>query len=365
MKKSYNLPLTKKIKAEQKVKQEEERKQLETEIRILEDEIQYGKLNIAETLEKYVRKMEANADRYQNMAEDLQIAYSMRPHFKNLENIEAIKRKLQEDRGIRKQEERQEEKDSTIELQQTYQELLNQKQRLIDIKQMMKSLPEYIDLHDQESFQQIKANLNTRIQGMITKARVKHLQAQKQHISQEKESIFQKLFYRTTLKEQKIANIEAKIELEKRQASIRNPENHVSLMMTDLYDCYAQDLNGAFLPEMTEVIYAIRRNFKDLPNEEKLAQQAYQTANSNYPAIIGEKRIFKRKQIEYYRQDTDRIRTEIYNTTYHKEDKPIRQEVQISALSNFEETINSIRRLLERDEGQDNTINRDTDKSIA
>ena len=49
MKKSYNLPLTEKIKAEQKVKQEEERKQLETEIRTLEDEIQYGKLNIAKT----------------------------------------------------------------------------------------------------------------------------------------------------------------------------------------------------------------------------------------------------------------------------------------------------------------------------
>ena len=365
MKKSYNLPLTEKIKAEQKVKQEEERKQLETEIRTLEDEIQYGKLNIAETLEKYVRKMEANADRYQNIAEDLQVAYSMRPHFKNLENMEAIKRKLQEDRKTRKQEEKQEEKDSTIELQQTYQELLNQKQRVIAIKQMMKSLPEYIDLHDQESFQQIKANLNTKIQGMITKARVEHLQAQKQQISQEKESIFQKLFYRTTLKEQKIANIEAKIELEKRQASTRNPENRVSLMMTDLYDCCAQDLNGEFSPEMTEVIYAIRRNFKNLPNEEKLVQQAYQTANSNYPAIIGEKRIFKRKQIEYYRQDTDRIRTEIYNTIYHKEDKPIRQEVQISALSNFEETINSIRRLLERDEEQDNTKNRDTDKSIA
>ena len=106
MKKSYNLPLTEKIKAEQKVKQEEERKQLETEIRTLEDEIQYGKLNIAETLEKYVRKMEANADRYQNIAEDLQVAYSMRPHFKNLENMEAIKRKLQEDRKTRKQEEK-------------------------------------------------------------------------------------------------------------------------------------------------------------------------------------------------------------------------------------------------------------------
>ena len=91
MRKSYNLELT-----------EEERKQLETEIRSLENEMEYAKTDITETLEQYMRQIEANATRYQAMADDLGVYYSKYPHFKNLENIQKIKRKLEED-AIKKQ----------------------------------------------------------------------------------------------------------------------------------------------------------------------------------------------------------------------------------------------------------------------
>lgn len=353
-----------KIKAQQKEKQEEKRKQLETEMKSLEDEIQYEKLNIAETLEEYVRKMEANADKYQKIAEDLKVGYFMNPPFRILENIEAIKRKLKEDmteekeKEEKKQEkqENEEDKDDRTQLEKKYQKLLEERQQLVDIKQMMRSFPEYIKEHDRESFQQIKANLNTKIQEMITKERIGHLQIEKQQILQEKESKLQRLFYGTTLKEQKIANINAKMELEKRQAGTRNPENHVGIMMANLYDCSAQDLGGKFSPEMLEVIHAIRRNFDNLPNEEMLTRQAYQKVNSNYPAILGQKRLSKRKQINDYRQNTDRTKAEIYNTIYHK--KPIQQEIQINALSKFEEGINHIKTVLERGKEQSHSIDR-------
>ena len=353
-----------KIKAQQKEKQEEKRKQLETEMKSLEDEIQYEKLNIAEILEEYVRKMEANADKYQRIAEDLKVGYFMNPPFRILENIEAIKRKLKEDmteekeKEEKKQEkqENEEDKDDRTQLEKKYQKLLEERQQLVDIKQMMRSFPEYIKEHDRESFQQIKANLNTKIQEMITKERIGHLQIEKQQILQEKESKLQRLFYGTTLKEQKIANINAKMELEKRQAGTRNPENHVGIMMANLYDCSAQDLGGKFSPEMLEVIHAIRRNFDNLPNEEMLTRQAYQKVNSNYPAILGQKRLSKRKQINDYRQNTDRTKAEIYNTIYHK--KPIQQEIQINALSKFEEGINHIKTVLERGKEQSHSIDR-------
>ena len=353
-----------KIKAQQKEKQEEKRKQLETEMKSLEDEIQYEKLNIAETLEEYVRKMEANADKYQKIAEDLKVGYFMNPPFRILENIEAIKRKLKEDmteekeKEEKKQEkqENEEDKDDRTQLEKKYQKLLEERQQLVDIKQMMRSFPEYIKEHDRESFQQIKANLNTKIQEMITKERIGHLQIEKQQILQEKESKLQRLFYGTTLKEQKIANINAKMELEKRQAGTRNPENHVGIMMANLYDCSAQDLGGKFSPEMLEVIHAIRRNFDNLPNEKMLTRQAYQKVNSNYPAILGQKRLSKRKQINDYRQNTDRTKAEIYNTIYHK--KPIQQEIQINALSKFEEGINHIKTVLERGKEQSHSIDR-------
>lgn len=353
-----------KIKAQQKEKQEEKRKQLETEMKSLEDEIQYEKLNIAEILEEYVRKMEANADKYQRIAEDLKVGYFMNPPFRILENIEAIKRKLKEDmteekeKEEKKQEkqENEEDKDDKTQLEKKYQKLLEERQQLVDIKQMMRSFPEYIKEHDRESFQQIKANLNTKIQEMITKERIGHLQIEKQQILQEKESKLQRLFYGTTLKEQKIANINAKMELEKRQAGTRNPENHVGIMMANLYDCLAQDLGGKFSPEMLEVIHAIRRNFDNLPNEEMLTRQVYQKVNSNYPAILGQKRLSKRKQINDYRQNTDRTKAEIYNTIYHK--KPIQQEIQINALSKFEEGINHIKTVLERGKEQSHSIDR-------
>ena len=72
--------------------------------------------------------------------------------------------------------------------------------------------------------------------------------------------------------------------------------------MANLYDCCAQDLNGEFQPEMVETIYAIRRNFDKLPNEQMLAEQAHQKASGNYPAVLGDKRPSKRKQINYYLQ---------------------------------------------------------------
>ncbi len=347
----------KKIQAQQKEKQEEEKKQLEAEIRNLEDEIECGKTDIVEILEKYVRKFEANADKYQSIAEDLKVGYSMRPHFKILENVEAIKRKLEKE-NTQEEKEKEENQEDRMQLENKYQELLKKRKELASIKQIMGSFPEYLKEHDRESFQEIKANLNKKIQGMITKERVGHLQLEKQQISQEKESILQRILYGTTLKEQKLANINAKIELARRQSATRNPENRVSVMMANLYDCCAQDLNGAFSPEMIETIYAIRRNFNNLPNEESLAQQANEKANSHYPAIIGKKKLSKRRQIDYYREDTDRTKAEIYNQIH--QDKPIHQEIQIHALNKFEQTINNIKTTLEQGKAQSYSMDRDS-----
>ncbi len=108
--------------------------------------------------------------------------------------------------------------------------------------------------------------------------------------------------------------------------------------------------NGKFSAEMLEVIYAIRRNFDNLPDENQLVQQAYERANSNYPAILGEKRPSKKRQIEYYREETESIKAQIYNSLYHS-NVPIQQEVQIKGIHKFEQIIENIKKALETDEG--------------
>ena len=335
---------------EKRKRDKEHLRQLETEIANLENQVRNGKIDIIDTLEQCIGEVEETSLQYRTIAEDLKIGYSQNLHFKVLEVVQNIKTKLKrtEEMNKEQQEENENYKAKRDRLQEQYGDLLQQKEQIEQIQKQIQKLPQFIREHKRESFQEIKANLNTKVQGMITKARVTHLQMEKQQVLQEKESRLQRLFYGTTLKEQKIANIEAKIELERKQAIARNPQNSVGVMMANLYDCSAQDLNGQFSPEMVETIYAIRRNFDKLPNEQMLAKQAYQKAIGNYPAILGTKRISKRKQINYYRQDTEKTKVEICNSTL--QNKPIHKEVKINALSKFEQSINYIKAMIERNE---------------
>ena len=84
-----------------------------------------------------------------------------------------------------------------------------------------------------------------------------------------------------------------------------------------------------------------------MPDENILVEQAYEKAKGNYPAILGEKRPSKRKQIAYYQDDTKRVKTEINGMAYHK---PIEQEVQINPLSQCEQGIENIRKIIEKEE---------------
>ena len=361
-----------KIKEQQKVKQEEERNRLVLEIRTLENEIIYGKINIIEVLDKAIKEIETNARKYQEMASDLGIHYSMNPRFKNLENIQAIKRMLEEDKkrqdiqeqgmqanqGNKKQEEQQDEKgkNDIPNLYNQYQKLLEQQQQLTEIKQMMKEFPRYIAEHDKQSFQEIRENLNTKIQDMITRIKLEKMQAEKEQVLRQKDSWLQRILYGTTLKEEKITNIDFKMECERKQSKRRNPQNSISIMMENLYDCSAEDLNGQFSPEMENMIYAIRRNFDNLPNEEMLAQQAYHKANSNYPVILSERKPSKRKQIAYYRQNTEEIKKQIYYQTHPN--KTIHKTVQMSAINQFEESVNRIKMTLEAEEKQSYSMDR-------
>ena len=335
---------------EKRKRDKEHLRQLETEIENLEKQVKNGKIDIVDMLEQYIGEVESTSQQYRTIAEDLKVGYSQNLHFRVLEIVQNIKTKLETTNKEQQepQEKNEDYKTKRDRLQEQYGDLLQQKDQIEQIQQQIQELPQFITEHKRQSFQEIKANLNTKVQGMITKARVTHLQTEKQQVLQEKESRLQRIFYGTTLKEEKLENIETKIDLERKQALTRNPGNSVGVMMANLYDCSAQDLNGEFQPEMVETIYAIRRNFDKLPNEQMLAEQAYQKASSNYPAILGSKRPSKRQQINFYHQDTEKTKAEIYDST--SQNKPIQKEVQINALSKFEKSISRIKTMIEKND---------------
>ena len=340
---------------ETKRKQEEHLEQLEKEIVNLEHQVKNGKTNIVEMLEQYIGEVEETSEKYQTMAEDLKVGYSQNLHFRILEIFQDIKTKLETTEKAEDEEQEIQKDDETYEarrdiLQDRYGELLQQKQKITQIQQIMQMFPQYSEEYKKQSSQEVRSNLNKKVQEMITRIKVKHLQNEKQQVLQEKESIFQRIFYRTTLREQKLDNIEARIELIKRQASIKNPENQPRIMVKNLYESCAQDLDGEFSSEMIELLSAIKRNFKNIPDEKTLVEETHQKNSNTYPIIFNKKSIFKRNLIHYYRQDTENVKATIQDITKHN--KPIHKEVQINALSQFEEAINIIQTILEREEGQ-------------
>lgn len=100
---------------------------------------------------------------------------------------------------------------------------------------------------------------------------------------------------------------------------------------------------------MLQIIHAIRRNFEGLPKEDQLIQQANKKVYSDYPAILEGKRPSKKRQIDYYRKETEAIKGDIYNLLYH-DNVPKRQELQVKALNKFEQSINNIREALENNQ---------------
>ncbi len=236
-------------KTQEKAKQEEKKKKLVAEISKLEEEVKFGRLNIIMTLQESITKMEATINDYQNIAEDLKIGYSMNLHFSTLENVEKIKRTLQEkdkeeiQKENREQEEQQNSEDIDNEkLEKRYQELLNEKQQLITIKQIMQNFSGYIQEHKEESFQEIKANLNTKVQEMIAQTTIESLRKEKQQVSQEKDSKLQRFLYGTSLREEKMANLAARMELIRKQSLAKNPTNSVKIMLANIYECSVQQL---------------------------------------------------------------------------------------------------------------------------
>ena len=172
---------------EKRKRDKEHLRQLKIEIANLENQVRNGKIDIVDTLEQYIGEIEETSLQYRRIAEDLKVGYSQNLHFRVLEIVQSIKTKLKRTEEMnREQQEHQEEnedyKTKRDRLQERYGELLQQKKQIEQIQQQIQELPQFITEHKRQSFQEIKANLNTKVQGMITKARVTHLKTEKQQV---------------------------------------------------------------------------------------------------------------------------------------------------------------------------------------
>lgn len=344
---------------EQRKKQElkEIKQELQKRIANLKSEVSLGRKYLIKDLKNTANEIEKISKRYQFIAENLGIPYSRAYNndiSKEIQKIEEnILEKTEEEK--QKEESKEEPEDTQEALVKQIEELrsrityfLKQKAEVKSIEEYIKEMPQYVEKHRLESVAEINQNLNSKVQTILSKVRLDVLQGKKKKIEKERGSILQKWLYGSSLKDEKLNNINAKIELEEKRAKELKPQHTISDMLEDIYSYSEIYNNGYFTEEMQTMVDLIKDNFDDLPSEKELNTIAKQNARANskknYPIVQGKNRLSKKEQIEYYKMDTRQKQLEIQNMSERKQRK-ISEEVKATAIGNFEGSVRKIKEI--------------------
>jgi len=126
--------------------------------------------------------------------------------------------------------------------------------------------------------------MNKKVNELIYKSEYHSLQEKRESISEEKETIFQKLFKRNDLKDAKLRNIDAKMRLSFYERQVRNPENSIENMLQGIYDCAYKHYGGNLTDDMRNTVESIVENLRVSMTEGELIEQA--KANSNTGTLL-------------------------------------------------------------------------------
>lgn len=285
-------------------KREKNRQQLlDREIRNLKLQIDVESELLYNDLSTYINTFNEYVERYKTVSASLGLQHSRNQHIE-LE----IKRKFEEIQA--KIQENYNQKNAEIENKdEQYLILKKEKDTLSDVRKMIEVMPELLEKFDEEGFKEIKYNLNRNVQELIYKQEMRKLQMEKDETLQEKQSIFEKIFVGSKLKDAKLQNIESKMQLARREKEIRNPDNRVREMLQDIYNCAYKNFNGQLTLEMEEIVRSIRKNFQNIPTEPALRENAIKANEVKALIVVENKKrdIFKKNEIKDIQAETDKL----------------------------------------------------------
>lgn len=283
---------------------------LELELAELKSQIPTDLQDVKQNLEQYMGKLLERVGRLKNVASDLGVSnfniVSSGAEFKELKEriIQEIDRssELCNNGEEKTKDERHE-------------ELKEYKSNIIRAKEMMGDLPELTEMYIKASTQDIKYNLNQKVQDLIYRSTIVKLQEQKNNVMNEKENFVKRLLGIEKLKASKFNNIDAKIRLASVQRTTNNPENSVNEMLQEIYDCAYKYYGGELTEEMLDMEDAIRHNFTNVANKDTLNRNAISRTENRSLAILGEKNSFldmfsNKKKIGNLEAETARVRYE-------------------------------------------------------
>ena len=176
-----------------------------------------------------------------------------------------------------------------------------------------------INEYDTQSFSEIKARLNDRVKALIEATILNSMHHERSYVEGQKNSILHKILGRNKLKDARLKNIDARLELALAQNDKSNPENSVRVMLYEMYKCAVKYTGGSLSQGMQDLESAIRENFvvtgARLPTSEELMRRAGEEISrqqNNLPDILRKKPKFLR--FMHKEQEVARINADTEST---------------------------------------------------
>ncbi|MCI9039978.1 MAG: hypothetical protein HFJ29_09075 [Clostridia bacterium] len=131
--------------------------------------------------------------------------------------------------------------------------------------EVSKGFSELIQANRQQAENDIKRGIYERVQVAIENARVQRYTEQKASIQGEKVGFLGRIVGKQQLKQQKLENLDLKIQLAQRQAE-KTPQGEtysIREMLVDMRLCVDNELEGKFTPEIQEIYQMIKSTYQD------------------------------------------------------------------------------------------------------
>lgn len=219
------------------------------------------------------------------------------------------------------------------------------------------TLPEIVNLHVRQSEQEIKRNLYAKVQQVIQDAKVQKYAQEKEQIASEKIGFFGRLMGKQELQEEKLSQINLKMQLA-RTIQTEEKENYsVKDMLADLYVCAKTEFSGGFTQEMSTLYTTIAQCYQlTVSNEEieQLADSKIMEQRNHLPIEVTNKPKFfgkTRAQTELLKQENMALKNQIIEETQKGNMNFYKVSNEQDAISAFDSKLNSIDRIT-RDQSQ-------------
>jgi len=131
--------------------------------------------------------------------------------------------------------------------------------------EVSKGFSELIQANRQQTENDIKRGIYERVQAAIENARVQRYTEQKASIQGEKVGFLGRITGKQQLKQQKLENLDLKIQLAQKQAE-RTPQGKIYSireMLVDMRLCVDNELGGKFTPEIQEIYQMVKSTYQD------------------------------------------------------------------------------------------------------